>query len=69
VAYREIAVDGRPDLRQEMMAASGRNTVPQIWVGETHVGGCDDLFALEYRSELDSLLANAGITADLVQAS
>ncbi len=56
VAYREICVDGDPQSRQEMMARSGRHTVPQIWVGETHVGGCDDLFAAEFGGELDVLL-------------
>ncbi len=57
VEYREISVDGSPELRVEMMEASGRRTVPQIWVGETHVGGCDDLWALERSGHLDTLLA------------
>ncbi len=57
VAFDEICVDGRPDLREEMTARAGRHTVPQIWVGEQHVGGCDDLHALEHRGELDALLA------------
>ena len=50
------SVDGDPTLRAEMMERSGRHTVPQIFVGETHVGGCDDLFALEASGELDPLL-------------
>ena len=57
VAYREIPVDGNPELRLEMMNASGRRTVPQIWIGEAHVGGMDDLFSLERSGELDRMLA------------
>jgi glutaredoxin 3 len=48
---------GNPDKRQEMIQRSGRWTFPQIFVGETHVGGCDDLHALEQRGALDPLLA------------
>ncbi len=59
VKYREIAVDANPELRLEMMEKSGRRTVPQIWVGETHVGGFDDLWLLERRGELAPLLAAA----------
>lgn len=59
VAYKEIAVDGRSDLRQDLLARTGQRTVPQIWVGETHVGGCDELFALERGGDLDALLASA----------
>ena len=59
-SYSEIDVGGQPQLRQEMMArAQGRYTVPQIFIGETHVGGCDDLYALERSGKLDSLLAGA----------
>lgn len=57
VAYTDIAVDNNPGLRQEMMAKSGRHTVPQIWIGDRHVGGCDDLMALERSGGLDALLA------------
>ncbi|WP_337269259.1 glutaredoxin 3 [Oryzifoliimicrobium ureilyticus] len=47
-----------PDLRKEMIAkANGRNTFPQIFIGEVHVGGCDDLYALERAGKLDPLLA------------
>jgi glutaredoxin 3 len=46
-----------PDKRQEMIQRSGRWTFPQIFVGEMHVGGCDDLHALEQRGALDPLLA------------
>jgi glutaredoxin 3 len=59
VSYREIAVDGDPGLRQEMMARSGRRTVPQIWVGERHIGGFDDLWMLERQGQLDELLERA----------
>lgn len=57
VAYTDISVDNNPELRQEMMAKSGRHTVPQIWVGEHHVGGCDELMALERSGDLDEMLA------------
>lgn len=56
VVYEEILVDAQPQLRIEMMEKSGRRTVPQIWIGETHVGGFDDLAILERRGALDSLL-------------
>ncbi|MBM6552266.1 glutaredoxin 3 [Marinomonas ostreistagni] len=56
-AFDEINVDGNHQLRQEMMEKCGRHTVPQIWIGDRHVGGCDDLFALESAGELDALLA------------
>jgi glutaredoxin 3 len=51
-----IDVDARPEARAEMMARTGRRTVPQIFVGATHVGGCDDLHALEATGGLDTLL-------------
>ncbi len=58
VAFEEIAVDGNPELRREMTAkAGGRTTVPQIWIGDTHVGGSDELHALEHDGKLDQLLA------------
>ncbi len=58
VSYSEIDVSRDPEKRQEMMSrASGRHTVPQIFVGETHVGGYDDLSALERTGKLDPLLA------------
>ena len=56
--YREISVDGQPELRQEMMRKSGQFTVPQIWIGDRHVGGCDELFALERGGQLDALLSD-----------
>jgi glutaredoxin 3 len=58
VAFKDIDVAGKPDLRAEMMTrAGGRHTVPQIFVGATHVGGCDDLYALDEAGKLDPLLA------------
>ena len=56
VAVEEIRIDEEPDRRDEMMQITGRRTVPQIFVGETHVGGCDDLRALERAGKLDPLL-------------
>jgi len=58
VRYVEHDATGRPELRQEMMERSGRSTFPQIFVGDTHVGGCDDLYALERAGRLDPLLAS-----------
>ncbi|MFZ0097008.1 MAG: glutaredoxin 3 [Gemmobacter sp.] len=58
VTYSEIDVSGDPALRAAMtQRAGGRRTVPQIFVGEVHVGGCDDLHALEDAGKLDPLLA------------
>ena len=54
--YQEIKVDQDPAQRQVMMERSGRRTVPQIWIGESHVGGCDDLFALDQKGGLQPLL-------------
>lgn len=56
VDYQEIAVDGNKQLRAEMMQKSGRHTVPQIWVGKQHIGGCDELYALERSGDLNKLL-------------
>lgn len=57
VAYEEISVDGKPEVRADMAKKAGRTSVPQIWIGTTHVGGCDDLYALERAGKLDALLA------------
>lgn len=56
VAFNEIRIDGNEQLRNEMIAKSGRRTVPQIWIGERHIGGCDDLIALDNSGALDGLL-------------
>jgi len=53
----KIRVDLDPDRRTEMIARTGRRTVPQIYIGERHVGGCDDLVALNAAGGLDPLLA------------
>ncbi len=52
----EIRVDIHPQERIEMMHVTGRRTVPQIFIGQTHVGGCDDLMALDRKGGLDALL-------------
>jgi len=54
----EIRVDLHPTERQTMMQITGRRTVPQIFIGDTHVGGCDDLHDLESQGQLDAMLAN-----------
>ncbi len=60
-AFTEIDLAREPGRRPEMMArAGGRHTVPQIFIGDTHVGGCDDLHALDRAGRLDALLAGAG---------
>lgn len=57
VAFEEIDVSGSAELRDKMTErANGRYTVPQIFIGGRHVGGCDDLYALDAKGELDSLL-------------
>ena len=53
---KEIRVDLLPEGRQSMIALTGRRTVPQIFIGDTHVGGCDDLLALDQRGGLLPLL-------------
>jgi glutaredoxin 3 len=58
VSFTEIDIMGKADKRDEMIAkARGRTTVPQIFIGDRHVGGCDDLYALDSRGDLDRLLA------------
>jgi glutaredoxin 3 len=56
VAFSEINVEEQPKLREEMIARSQRRTVPQIFIGDRHVGGCDDLFELDRSGELDRLI-------------
>ena len=53
----EVRVDLEPAEREKMLALTGRRTVPQIFIGDTHVGGCDDLIALDQRGGLTALLA------------
>jgi glutaredoxin 3 len=58
LAYTEISVDGDPVGRAKMTArANGRTSVPQIFFGDTHIGGCDDLYDLHYDGKLDGILA------------
>jgi glutaredoxin 3 len=60
VTFNEINVMGDAAKRQEMVKrANGRMTVPQIFIGETHVGGCDDLYDLDHEGKLDPLLTPA----------
>jgi glutaredoxin 3 len=56
-AFTEIDIEAKPEKRAEMIQkAGGRTTVPQIFIGERHVGGCDDLYALDERGQLEALL-------------
>lgn len=55
--YTEINVDAKPGLREEMMHKTNRRTVPQIYIGDYHVGGFDELYALEQQKKLDDLLS------------
>ena len=60
VVFSEINIEDDEAMREEMMARSNRHTVPQIFIGDKHVGGCDDLFALDQSGELDRLIQGAG---------
>ena len=55
--YTEIPIDNHPELREKMIARSGRTTVPQIFINDQHIGGCDDLLLLNAQGKLDPLLA------------
>ncbi|MCE0722663.1 MULTISPECIES: glutaredoxin 3 [Legionella] len=55
-SFTEIRIDLQPELREEMITKSGRRTVPQIFINGQHIGGCDDLYALDAQGELDPLL-------------
>ena len=55
----EVRIDLDPQQREQMMALTGRRTVPQIFIGDTHVGGCDDLVALDRSGGLGALLQGA----------
>jgi len=58
VAFKEINATGNRELRNEMIErANGGSTFPQVFIGETHVGGCDELYALEEQGKLDAMLA------------
>lgn len=60
IAFDEINVEDDVKLREEMVARSDRRTVPQIFIGDKHIGGCDELFALDRDGELDRLIQGAG---------
>ena len=60
VAFNEINVEEDEKSRAEMIARSNRRTVPQIFIGDRHVGGCDELYALNRSGELDRLIQGAG---------
>jgi glutaredoxin 3 len=57
IAYKEISVDGRGDIRQQMMQLTGGRTVPQIIINGNAIGGCDELHLLDRQQQLDTLLA------------
>lgn len=59
VRFTEIDVEAEPAKRAEMMQRSGQRTIPQIFIGDQHVGGCDELFAAERSGDLDRLLGAA----------
>jgi len=59
IAFEQIDVSGNPKLRSELVARTGRSTVPQVFVGERSLGGFTDLLALERRGELDTVLNRA----------
>ncbi len=56
-AFTEISIDGAAEQRELMVQRAGRTSVPQIFIGTLHVGGCDDLYALDAAGKLDPLLA------------
>ena len=62
ITFTEVNATGNRELRAEMIQrANGRSTFPQIFIGSTHVGGCDDLYELEDTGKLDALLAKEGV--------
>jgi glutaredoxin 3 len=60
IVFNEVNVEDDVKSREEMMARSNRRTVPQIFIGDKHVGGCDELYALDHSGELDRLIQGAG---------
>ena len=57
--FEDIGIDGKPELRREMIHLSGRHTVPQIWSGDQHIGGFDELRRLDQGGQLDKLISAA----------
>jgi len=64
LTYTEINVDEKEGLREEMMARTKRRTVPQIYIGDFHVGGFEELYGLEQQKKLDGLLAETGVVVE-----
>ncbi len=64
VGFTEVRIDTHPEKRQEMEARAERTSVPQIFIGDRHIGGCDDMYALEDRGELDALLGLSNDSAE-----
>lgn len=62
--YTRLSVDGNAELRREMTQKAGATSVPQIWIGERHIGGCDELYALERGGQLDPLLEEIAKSTD-----
>jgi glutaredoxin 3 len=60
IVFDEVNVEDDVKFREEMVARSNRSTVPQIFIGDRHVGGCDELYALNHSGELDRLIQGAG---------
>ena len=58
IPYTEVLVDVDRERLAEMLQKSGRRTVPQIFVGDQHLGGCDELYALDHQGKLDALISN-----------
>ena len=58
VPYKEISVDFKPSLRADMAEKAGRTSVPQIWIADKHIGGCDDLYALYEEGNLEKMLSH-----------
>ncbi len=62
VAYTEYCIDGDEEARDKMAErANGRRSVPQVFINDAHIGGCDDIYALDRKGELDTLLAPASV--------
>lgn len=57
--YEEISVEGAPETRAELAERTGRTSVPQIFFGDRHIGGCDDLYELHYDGKLEDILAES----------
>jgi glutaredoxin 3 len=64
IAFTEIDTTGKPEVRARMIErAGGRSTVPQIFIGSAHIGGCDDLFALDAAGRLEQMLTRGDLPA------